>query len=214
MNEPRRTIVKVCGITRVEDARIALESGADWLGVILSGDTPRRIDVERARAIASAVDGAVIVAVLVSPTPDESLRLAERAGAARVQLHRVNPLDWPADFPLPIAVCVPVADDGAMTTALPPARHLPLLDTAHATLTGGTGRSFPWETARVVAATRPLLLAGGLGPHNVADALTQVRPFGVDACSRLESSPGIKDATQVRKFVAAVRACDEGLDAR
>jgi len=206
-----RTIVKVCGITRVEDARAAVDAGADWLGVVLKGESPRRIDGERARAISAALDGATIVAVLVSPTPDEALALATRAGAARVQLHRVDAIGWPADFPLPATFAVPVAADGSLTEPLPPERWTAMLDTSDARRAGGTGRPFPWETARVVAATRPVLLAGGLDADNVAAAVETVRPFGVDASSRLESAPGIKDAERVRRFVAAVRACDERL---
>src|SRR5437867_13089287 len=80
-----RTLVKVCGITRVEDARVARAAGADWLGFILSGEGPRRIPPEAARAIGAAVAGAVPVAVLVAPSPDQALRLAERAGARRGQ---------------------------------------------------------------------------------------------------------------------------------
>jgi phosphoribosylanthranilate isomerase len=214
MNAPRRTVVKVCGITRVEDARAALEAGADWLGVVLQGESPRRIDADRARAIASAVDGAVIVAVLVAPTAREAQTLAERAAARRVQLHGVDPFAWPADFPIPVTVGVCIAEDGSLVDPLPPERHLVLLDTADARLAGGTGRTFPWETARVVAATRPVLLAGGLDGDNVAEALETVRPFGVDASSHLESAPGVKDPERVRRFVSAVRDCDERLASR
>jgi phosphoribosylanthranilate isomerase len=203
-----RTIVKVCGITRVEDARAALDAGADWIGVILAGDSPRRIDADRARTIAAAVDGATVVAVLVATGPERTLELARRAGATRVQLHRVDPFQWPATFPLPVAIAVPVAADGSLGEPLPPEHHTVLLDSADARLAGGTGRTFPWETARVVAATRPVLLAGGLDADNVGDAVTTVRPFGVDASSRLESAPGVKDPELVRRFVAAVRACD------
>jgi len=209
-----RTLVKVCGITRIEDARAALEAGADWIGIVLSGGGPRAIDPARARTIAAAVDGATVVAVMVAPAPDEALDLARRAGATRVQLHRVDAATWPADFPLPVAVSVPVAADGSLTDVLPPTHQLALLDTADRALAGGTGRTFPWEAARVVAATRPVLLAGGLGPDNVADAVRTVRPFGVDASSRLESAPGIKDSERVRRFVAAVRECDAGHDER
>jgi phosphoribosylanthranilate isomerase len=213
MNAPTRTIVKICGITRVEDARSAIEAGADWVGLVIKGDSPRRIDVARARAISTAIDGATIVAVMVAPTPDEALDLARRAGATRVQLHRVDAFRWPAGFPLPVAVAVPVGSDGSLGEILPPGHHTVLLDTSDATRAGGTGRTFPWEAARVVAATRPVMLAGGLDAANVADAVTRVRPFGVDASSRLESSPGIKDPDHVRRFVAAVRRCEDSRDA-
>ena len=203
------TIVKVCGINRAEDARASVDAGADWLGFVLKGDSPRRIDPERARAITAAVDGTTTVAVMVSPTPDEALAAATRAGTQRVQLHRVDAYAWPRGFPLPCAFAVPVAEDGALTEPLPPESDLVLLDASDARRAGGTGRTFPWETARVVAATRPLLLAGGLDASNVEEALMRVRPFGVDACSRLETQPGVKDAGRLHAFVAAVRRFDE-----
>jgi phosphoribosylanthranilate isomerase len=201
-----RTIVKVCGITRLADARGALEAGADWLGFIVMGESPRLIEPEDARSIAANLPAAVTVAVMVAPTPDQALEIAKRSGARRVQLHRVDAATWPTDFPLPVAIAVPVAGDGSLSEALPPLRHLVMLDRAHETLAGGTGESVPWETARIVAATRPVLLAGGLDGDRVAAALERVRPFGVDASSRLERAPGVKDMEKVRRYVAAVRA--------
>jgi phosphoribosylanthranilate isomerase len=203
-----RTVVKVCGITRVEDARAAVEAGADWLGFILWPESPRRVAAETAAAIVAALPAMTAVAVLVAPAPEEALALARRIGAGRVQLHRVDPAVWPADFPLPAAFALPVAADGSLAGALPAPRDLLMLDTADEILPGGTGRPFPWRTAETLAARRPVLLAGGLGPENVAEALERVRPFGVDAASRLEREPGIKDHDRVRRFVAAVRAHD------
>lgn len=205
------TIVKVCGLTRPADAEIAAHSGADWLGVIVKGESPRLVAPELGAQIATALPSVIVVAVMVSPTPDEAVRLADRAHATRVQLHRVDAAQWPEDFPLPVSFSVPVAEDGSLTEPLPAERHLVLLDTAHAFRAGGTGRCFPWEFASVVAAARPVLLAGGLDAGNVGDAIERVRPFGVDASSRLESAPGVKDPERVRRFVAAVRACDQRL---
>lgn len=213
MKAHHRTIVKVCGITRLADAEVAIEAGAHWIGVILKHDGPRRVPPEVSREIARALPRAIVVGVLVSPTPDEALQLADRAHATRLQLHRVDSMRWPDDFPLPVTFSVPVAEDGSLTEPLPAEQHLVLLDTAHAVRAGGTGQTFPWEFARVVAAARPVLLAGGLDAGNVASAIERVRPFGVDACSRLESAPGHKDPARVRRFVAAVRACDEKLAA-
>jgi phosphoribosylanthranilate isomerase len=204
-----RTLVKVCGLTRLEDARLALAAGADWLGFVLKGDSPRLVDAARAAEIVAATDPGASVAVMVAPMPDEALALAGRLGAARVQLHGVNPLEWPADFPLPVTFAIPVARDGALTQILPPPGPLVMLDAAHPHHLGGTGERLPWETARIVAATREVLLAGGLDGECVAEALERVRPFGVDASSRLESSPGIKDPDKVRRFVAAVREFDD-----
>ena len=213
MSPAQRTLVKICGLTRLEDARIASEAGAHWLGFVLKGESPRLVAAEAAVEIATALPRAIVVAVMVAPSPDEALRLATAARAARVQLHRVDAHAWPDDFPLPVSFAIPVADDGSLTEPLPAERHLVLLDTAHATAAGGTGKPFPWETARVVGASRPVLLAGGLDVESVAAAIERVRPFGVDASSRLEIAPGIKDADRVRRFTAAVRACDERLNA-
>ncbi len=203
-----RTVVKICGLTRLEDARAALSAGADWLGFVLKGESPRRVEPALARRILASLDGATGVAVLVGPTPEEALRLAGEAGAVRVQLHGVDPLGWPADFPLPASFSVPVADDGALMTPLPDPRHVVLLDTAHATRAGGTGRTFPWFVAATVATQFRVMVAGGLDADNVAEMLAQVHPFGVDASSRLEVAPGIKDPERLRRFVAAVRSHD------
>ncbi|HVP14535.1 MAG TPA: phosphoribosylanthranilate isomerase, partial [Terriglobales bacterium] len=208
-----RTLVKICGLTRPADARAAVEAGADWLGFVLLGDSPRRIDAAAAAEITAACPGVTTVAVLVAPTPEQALALAARAGARRVQLHRVEAAGWPADFPLPVAFSQPVGADGTIPAALPDERHLILLDTADPDRAGGTGRVFPWEAAASLAARRAVLLAGGLDGDNVAAAIERVRPFGVDASSRLESAPGLKDPRKVRRFVAAVRRCDARLRA-
>jgi len=203
-----RTIVKVCGLTDFEDAALALSAGADWIGFVVRGESPRRIEPERAADIVSALGHGVAVAVMVGPGPDEALAIARRVGAARVQLHRVDPRDWPADFPLPCAFSVGVDEAGAWRDPLPGEPHLTLLDTAHASLAGGTGRPFPWAAARELAARRVVMLAGGLDGDNVAEALEAARPFGVDASSRLERAPGLKDHDRVRRFIAAVREFD------
>jgi len=205
MSGTRRIVVKVCGLTRLEDARAALEAGADWLGFIVRGESPRSIEAARAGEILAALPGTTGVAVMVSPGPDEALALARAAGAARIQLHRVDPADWPADFPLPAAFVVPVGADGRLAAPAPGPRHLMMLDTADAARAGGTGRAFPWAAARTLCAERQVMLAGGLSADNVAEALGLLRPYGVDASSRLESAPGLKDPDRVRRYVAAVR---------
>lgn len=206
-----RTQVKICGLTRLEDARGAREAGADWLGFILLGESPRRLDAGDVARIAAALPGPLVVAVMVSPGPEEALALATRSGAGRVQLHRVDPRTWPEDFPLPVTFALPVDAAGRLAGPLPPAPHLVLLDAADPVRAGGTGRTFPWEGAAALAARRPVLLAGGLDAGNVEAAIERVRPYGVDASSRLESAPGIKDPELVRRFVAAVRRTDERL---
>lgn len=204
---PRATVVKVCGLMRLADARAAWEAGADWLGFVVKADSPRTISTREAGRIVTALGEATGVAVMVSPTPDEALSLASAMGARRVQLHRVAPTSWPADFPLAVTFAIGVSDSGTFAEE-PAAHHLLMLDTAHAVLAGGTGRTFPWEVAARLSARRDVLLAGGLAEDNVGEAIERVRPFGVDASSRLEVEPGIKDHDKVRRFVAAVRSAD------
>jgi phosphoribosylanthranilate isomerase len=209
MSGRARTIVKVCGLTRLEDARVALDAGADWLGFVLATEGPRAIAPGRAGEIVAALEGVVAVAVMVGVSPDEALRAARQVGATRVQLHRVDAATWPRDFPLPAAFAVPMDAAGRPAAAVPEARDLLVLDAADPVRMGGTGRTFPWAAARDLARTRDVMLAGGLDGGNVGEAIAAVRPFGVDAASRLERAPGIKDPDAVRRFVAAARGADD-----
>ena len=208
-----RTIVKICGVTRIEDARVVAGSGADWIGFIVHGESPRSIAPERAAEIGAAVPELTRVAVMVGVTPDQALAIAKRAGAQRVQIHR-PPVAWPEDFPMPVAIAVPVTRDRGIPTPLPAARHLLLLDSADEHRAGGTGETFAWDVAVPLAIERDVLLAGGLTPENVAAAIERVSPFGVDASSRLESAPGIKDPERVRGFVRAVREVEARMRGR
>ena len=202
------TVVKVCGLTRLEDARVAFAAGADWLGFIVAAGGPREIGAEGMAAIVAEVPGATGVAVMARVDPATALAQGRRAGARRLQLHQVDPTLWPEDFPIPCAFVASVDGEGRLHGKLAPAPHLIQLDTADPTRTGGTGRTFPWEYARTLVGGRRFVLAGGLGPDNVASAIRIASPFGVDAASRLESAVGIKDPERVKAFVAAVRAAD------
>jgi phosphoribosylanthranilate isomerase len=204
----RRTIVKICGITRLEDATLALDLGADWVGLVLWPGSPRALDPADAGRIAAALRPGVAVAVVVTADPEEALELARRAGAARLQVHRADPARWPNEAELPLCFSVPVGADGQIAAPVPDPRHLLMLDTADERMPGGTGRTFPWNAAAALAAARPVMLSGGLDADNVEQALERVRPWGVDASSRLESAPGIKDPLALRRFIEAVRAWD------
>jgi phosphoribosylanthranilate isomerase len=208
----RRTVVKVCGLTNADDAAWALGCGADWLGFIVNGESPRRIEPDDAAAIVQAAGGGVPVAVMVSVTPEEALDLARRARAERVQLHRVSPQGWPADFPLPCSFALGVTGHGELVGEEPGPQHLVLLDTHVTGQAGGTGLTWPWGTARPIAARRDVMLAGGLSGDNVGEAIRVVRPFGVDASSALESSPGRKDRERVRRYIEAARVAERLLE--
>ena len=206
---PPHTVVKVCGLTRLEDARVAVEAGADWFGFILWEHSPRAVTVEAAAAIVATLELREAVAVMVSPTPAEALEAARAIGAARVQLHRISPAEWPAGFPLPVSFAIAVDADGRLSHTPPGPDHVVLLDSGDELLAGGTGRTFPWEAARALARQHRVMLAGGLDGDRVGEAIAMVEPFGVDAASRLESSPGRKDHERLRRFVAAARAADD-----
>lgn len=204
----RRTVVKVCGLTRREDAAHALSCGADWLGFIVHGGSPRRIEPEQAARIVESVGGGIAVAVMVGVSPGRALDIARRSRADRIQLHRVSPATWPEDFPLPCAFAVGVTPEGVVVGEEPPARHLVLLDTSYGDQAGGTGRTWPWAVARDMTSRRDVMLAGGLSGDNVAEAIRLLRPFGVDASSALEVRPGIKDPARVLRFIEAARLAD------
>ncbi len=204
----RRTVVKVCGLTRREDAAFALACGADWLGFVVHGGSPRRVEPEQAARIIEAVGGGIAVAVMVGVTPEQALDIARRSRAHRIQLHRVAPATWPADFPLPCAFAMGVTPEGEIVGEEPGVPHLVLLDTSYGNQAGGTGRTWPWEVARGLTDRREVMLAGGLSGANVAQAIRTLWPFGVDASSALELSPGIKDPERVRQFVTAARESD------
>lgn len=201
--------IKVCGLARPSDARVALQAGADWLGVVLA-PSPRRVPLERARELVARVPGPW-VGVFVNAGAEDVARAAEALDLAAVQLHgdespaearRIRAL---AGLPVWKAVAwtgdpAPVAEWAGIADAV-------LLDAGGGARRGGTGRTLPWDAiaGRLPAGDRPvpLVLAGGLDAANVARAIETVAPDGVDASSRLETAPGVKDPDRVRAYVEA-----------
>ncbi len=210
-------IVKVCGVRTAEVAEAAVEAGADLVGLVFVERSPRAVDDRAADAVREAVAGrADLVGVLVEPDAELCDRLASRHRLAAVQVHGdVDPrLVTRVAVPVVRALNVRSATD-AYTDPWWPASLL-LLDAAPddpSALPGGTGRRLPVEWAAEVARHRPVILAGGLGPETVADAIATVRPRGVDASSGLESAPGVKDPTLVRAYVRTARAAFDLLEA-
>ncbi len=219
--------VKICGITTSEDARSAAGAGADVIGLNFVGG-PRRIDPDRAREILGALPPLIVPVALyemVGGRPDDELlqRLADLR-ITHVQLYghidavSIAELAERGFRAIPV---LKVADDGFASQAdpwlLPDAQHLPaaiLLDAHDPTQHGGTGRPFPWDwvasarDAGRLAGWPPIILAGGLRPDNVADAVRVVRPFAVDVSSgvEIEGTPGRKDSAKMREFVANAKA--------
>ena len=199
--------VKVCGITRVADAEVALNAGADAIGMVFHPGSPRRVEPAEALRIAALVGSrADCVGVVVDSDLPHLRELVERFHLSAVQLHlRSCPLELVAQLEVPVWPFVGLVE-GTSPWTVRWWPDLPLmLDTLTPGGAGGTGRPFDLEVARVMARHRPVWLAGGLGPDSVALAVRAVRPFGVDASSRLEARPGVKDQALVERFVAEAR---------
>ncbi|MEJ2709465.1 MAG: phosphoribosylanthranilate isomerase [Anaerolineales bacterium] len=209
--------VKICGMTDREEALAAVEAGADLLGFNFYPPSPRFIETQVCREIVAELRRrgcqATMVGVFVNASP-ESIRqtlqichldLAQLSGNEPVsQLKALNGRGFKALRPRTIQA----ARDMALRFARPAAPAL-LLDAHHPELFGGTGRTGDWPAARTLAEDYPLLLAGGLKPENVAQAIRAVRPWGVDVASGVESSPGRKDITKMRAFISAARQAQE-----
>ncbi len=200
-------IVKICGITNLEDARVAVDAGANALGFNFYQRSARYIEPVEARRIIEELPGDVLsVGVFVDEeTPLRVEQIAEASGVQAVQLHGEESPAYCRALTgrmlikaLRVGVgFVPesVLDYENVASAI-------LLDAFSGIERGGTGRVIDWSRARRVAELTPqLFLAGGLSPENISEAMSVVKPYAVDACSRLESTPGRKDAERVRAFV-------------
>jgi phosphoribosylanthranilate isomerase len=196
-----RIVVKICGITSVEDALMAVEAGADALGFNFYRNSPRFTSIEKVAKIVQIVpQNTLKLGVFVDAGADEIARIMREVGLDLAQVHGESPgltvRFWQA-FAAGPALSERI--DASSAEAF-------LIDTPASVQRGGTGRSFDWSLARGLSGK--IVLAGGLGPDNVAEAIRQVRPWGVDACSRLESAAGRKDAAKVRALIQAVREAE------
>jgi phosphoribosylanthranilate isomerase len=193
--------VKICGITRVEDALAAVRLGADALGFNFWPRSKRYLPPAEARGIVRRLPAFVTaVGVFVDPTRDEVLRAAGASGVAVAQLHGDETPAFCASLPLPVLKGVRLAGphDLAQLAAY---EVLGFLLDAPGAGYGGSGTTCDWPLAAAVARELPVVLAGGLTPENVADAVRTVRPWAVDVASGVEAAPGVKDAERMRRFV-------------
>jgi phosphoribosylanthranilate isomerase len=201
------TRIKVCGLTRVEDALAAVELGVDTLGLNFWPGTKRCVSIARAREIVTAVSRrAELVAVFVDADESTIRETLAETGITWAQLHGDEPPSL-VEALLPNAYkALGVRDDSVRARAATyPGEHI-LLDAAvPGAMPGGTGQTFDWALATAIARTRKLTLAGGLHPDNVAEAVRVVAPYRVDVASGVESAPGIKDPSRMRAFIDAVR---------
>lgn len=210
---PRRTRVKICGITRVEDGLAAVAAGADAIGLVFYAASPRAVSVDQAEAICSALPPFVaVVGLFVDADADQIARVLAQVPLTLLQFHGNETAEECARFARPYMKAVRMREStnlGAELSQYAQARAL-LLDTYKAGTPGGTGETFDWTRVPSQYADR-IVLAGGLNPDNVCAAVTQVRPYAVDVSGGVESAPGIKDVERMRRFIAAVQLADSQL---
>jgi phosphoribosylanthranilate isomerase len=186
-------IVKICGITRAEDAALAVTLGASALGFIFWPGSPRAIDPHRARAIAATLPPFVTtVGVFVNQPAGFINSVSNLVGLGVVQLHGDEDPAFAAAVKRPVLKAVSLPAESAMTARWSP-RTLLLVDAHDPVRRGGTGTTANWGLAAELSRRRPIMLAGGLTPANVADAVAWVQPFGIDVSSGVERAPGVKD---------------------
>lgn len=204
------TGVKICGITKLDDALACVEEGVDTLGINFWSGSKRRCPFDVATEIAAALkDRVQLVGVFVDAPLAEIRETLRLTGISWAQLHG-------EESPIEVAELLPNAYKAIGVGSTDPlsesrrfrGEHILLDALVPGALPGGTGTRFDWQLARAVSRERKLTLAGGLDASNVAEAIRVVAPFRVDVASGVESAPGVKDLAKVRAFVAAVRAAD------
>lgn len=203
--------VKICGLTNIDDARWALEAGADYLGFVLYSKSPRCVTIPELRRIADGLpETARLVGVFVNEAPILIKQVVEACQLTAVQLHGDEDPGEYLDLHVPVWRAVRYQD--RIWTPDPSAWSTDrfVMDAASPAY-GGTGMTVDWNAAADFAAHHPAMLAGGLDPDTVADAIRSVRPMGVDVSSGVEIKPGMKDLKKVAAFIEAVRDVEEAL---
>jgi phosphoribosylanthranilate isomerase len=195
--------VKICGITSLDDALSAVEAGADALGFIFYPGSPRFIEPDQAAGIISRLPPFVsTVGVFVDESPERIAAVRRDASLATVQLHGREDAAFCRKISPPVIKAVRVKDAASLKGLSEYHVSALLLDSYVAGQPGGTGAKFNWDLALDAKAFgKPVILAGGLNPENIADAVCKVRPWGVDVSSGVESAPGIKNPVLVRQFI-------------
>jgi phosphoribosylanthranilate isomerase len=202
--------IKICGITRLEDARHAIESGATALGFVMWPKSPRYVTPAQVRAIVDALPArATTIGLFVDERSADIRRASDASGIGMVQLNDESLPDAMQGLDRPVLKVVTLANVERLAMAWPEDVTL-LLDAHDPVKRGGTGQTVDWDRAGEIARRRRLVLAGGLTPSNVAEAIERVRPYGVDVASGVEASPGIKDPWKVADFLSQARAAFEG----
>ena len=206
------TKVKICGLTRLDDARFCASAGADFLGFVQHEASPRFVRPDVAREIVDWIAGPTPVGVFVDQDAQAVNAACERAGFRVAQLHGHETPETCANVSVPVIKAVHVQHDAsaeqvhALVAPYLDVADFILLDTHHTSLWGGTGESFNWRVARELAGTVDLFLAGGISAANVAEAVATMRPYAVDLSSSVETTPGVKDIDRLAAFFDAFHA--------
>lgn len=200
------TKIKICGITTIDDALFTAEAGADALGFVFYEKSPRYVHPEKVAKIVSELPPFVTtVGLFVNAAPDTIKQTMRIAGLGVVQLHSDESPDDCILNPYPVIKAVRVKDADSLAGLDNYPVSALLLDAWNDQHYGGTGESFDWLLARALTGHRPIILAGGLTPGNVAQAVQVVNPYAVDVSSGVEKSPGNKDHDKVRQFIQQVK---------
>jgi len=205
-----RVRVKICGITNIEDALAANEAGADALGFIFHRASPRFIEPDAARSIIAQLPPFVSrVGVFVDETVENVSAISRLAGLSAVQLHGTESPDMCRALPSPVIKAFRVQDQNSLSGFEKYHVSAFLLDSYVPDQPGGTGSKFNWDLAvKAKSFGRPIILAGGLTPENITDAITKTTPYAVDVSSGVESSPGRKDHKKLREFISRANSCN------
>ena len=199
--------VKICGMTQLKDALFAVEQGVDAVGFIFYKKSPRAVTMKTVREIITKLPPLVdTVGVFVNESAERVNKIANYCGLDLVQLHGEESPAFCRKIHRRVIKAFRVKD----LQSIKQLEKFPvsgfLLDTFSDDLHGGTGKTFDWNLALPAKKMGPVILAGGLTPRNILQAVRQVRPYGVDVCSGVEKSPGIKDLEKVRAFLKNIRS--------
>lgn len=203
-----KTKIKICGITNIDDARLSTDLGAYALGFNFYKKSPRYVSPDKAREICEHLPDSILkVGVFVNENLNEVLEIAKTVQFGVAQLHGEEPPEFATDLKrssdLMVIKAFRVSPDFSPESVLDYEADAILLDAFSKHIHGGTGHAFDWDIAKRVSAIFPkMFLAGGISAENIVDAIDTVAPYGIDACSGLESAPGIKDKEKLRDFFA------------
>jgi phosphoribosylanthranilate isomerase len=198
--------VKICGITNLDDALRTVEAGADALGFVFFQGSPRNVSPDAVAEIIRRLPPFVqTVGLFVNENPETVNAISDQCGLDLVQLHGDEPPEYCADIRRRIIKAIRVKDASSLNAMADYPVAACLLDAWSPAARGGTGTTFNWDIAAGAAASQPIILAGGLTPDNVADAIAAVKPYAVDVSSGVESAPGIKDVGLVARFIRSCR---------